>query len=99
MRSIGPQKISWNTMVFLFLLWCGPPGLAQTNWWNPNWNYRIPLTVEPTNTEPYNRLVAATIHLPLPAIGRRPHDDHFMDSSVLSGNRHIYISMISSLPH
>ena len=49
-------------MVFLLLLWSGQPGLAQTNWWNPSWNYRIPITVEPANTEQYNCLVAATIN-------------------------------------
>ncbi len=36
--------------------------LAQSNWWNLNWNYRLPITVEPNTTEQPDRTVAATIN-------------------------------------
>ena len=45
------------------LLWLNAPTiLAQANWWNPNWSYRIPVTVEPDYTEQPDRTVVATIN-------------------------------------
>jgi len=62
MRITDPRKIVRNTLSLLLLVLYGPVILAAPNWWNPNWSYRIPLTVEPANTEQYNRPVAVEIN-------------------------------------
>ena len=62
MRTMRPRKIHWNTIVCLLLLSSSSSVLAQTNWWNGNLRYRIPITVEPADTEQQNRPVAATIN-------------------------------------
>ncbi len=62
MRTLSPRKIGWNAVVFWLLFGSTSSVLAQSNWWNVNWNYRIPITVEPLNTEQDTRPVAATIN-------------------------------------
>lgn len=62
MRKINPRMMRWNAFVISLLWLTAPTILAQANWWNPNWSYRIPLTVEPDYTEQPNRTVAATIN-------------------------------------
>ena len=62
MRTMSPRKIRWNVIVFWLLLGSTSSVLAQSNWWSVNWNYRIPLTVEPGNTEQQDRPAAATIN-------------------------------------
>jgi surface antigen len=34
----------------LFCLFLPTPAWSQSNWWNLNWNYRIPITIEPSST-------------------------------------------------
>lgn len=46
----------------LLLLLSAQSVLAQSNWWNPNWGFRLPITVEPANQEQPERSVAATIN-------------------------------------
>ena len=62
MRNINDRRISWSLFVFWLLVGSTSSVLAQSNWWNVNWNYRLPITVEPTTTEQPDRTVAATIN-------------------------------------
>jgi surface antigen len=62
MQNMAPPKIV-QVFLRLFLLFAvAPVGWAATSWWNPNWNYRIPITVEPANAEQPTRAVAVTIN-------------------------------------
>lgn len=62
MRTINIRKPGWSTVIFWLLLGSPSAVLAQSNWWNVNWTYRIPMTVEPANTEQPDRPAAATIN-------------------------------------
>ncbi len=48
------------TSLFFFL--CTSGVIAQNNWWNPNWNYRIPLTVELPAEEHREKPISFTIN-------------------------------------
>jgi surface antigen len=58
---MSPGKSIWPLMAcFLFL--STPLTAAPANWWNPNWSYRIPLSIEAGNSESAERPLAATIN-------------------------------------
>jgi surface antigen len=58
----GSRKLSLTLFQCLLLYLCLASVNAQTNWWNPNWTYRIPLSVEATGAAQHNHPVAVTIN-------------------------------------
>lgn len=64
MQPIGPRFWQHKAVLFLivFFVLTASSALAQAQWWNVNWTYRIPLIVEPEDIEQADQLAAATIN-------------------------------------